>query len=119
MSNSDDPPSSDRAAAEDSPEELADKLNRETGVLPWQDLVRYFARGVMVKVDASLDLVEVAASVTNDDTARFTQWMEAGKIQRASDDDARDWNMREPEFWCVVTAPWVLVQESRGDYTLH
>jgi hypothetical protein len=25
--------------------------------------------------------------------------------------DAEDWHARQPQFWAVVVAPWVLVQE--------
>lgn len=86
-------------------------LNRETGILAWQELVRFFARGVVVKVDKSLDLVEVGACVSADDTAAMQAWLDASLVSRASDDDARDWTERQPDFWCLVTAPWVLVQE--------
>jgi hypothetical protein len=27
--------------------------------------------------------------------------------------DAEDWHARQPQFWVVVVAPWVLVQEVR------
>ena len=86
-------------------------LNRETGVLAWQELVRFFARGVVIKVDKSLDLVDVGERVSADDTAAMQSWLDASLVSRASDDDARDWTERQPEFWCLVTAPWVLVQE--------
>ena len=89
----------------------SDKINRETGVLAWHELARFFARGVVIKVDQALDLVEVGRSVSMDDTEAMQTWLDARLVSRASDDDARDWSKREPEFWCLVTAPWVLVQE--------
>ena len=92
---------------------LADRLNQETGVIPWSELVRHFARGVVIHVSAQLDLIEAATCLIQDDAAQLEQWTSEGKVRRASDDDARDWTKREPEFWCVVTAPWVLVQEKR------
>ena len=90
---------------------LADRLNQETGIIPWSELVRHFARGVVIHVSARLDLIDAAVCLIEDDAARLAQWTNEGKVRRASDDDARDWTKREPEFWCVVTAPWVLVQE--------
>lgn len=89
----------------------ADQLNRETGVLAWQELVRFFARGVVIKVHQELDLVDVGHSMSIDDTATMQSWLDAALVSRASDDDARDWNQRQPEFWCLVAAPWLLVQE--------
>ncbi len=92
---------------------LVDRLNQETGVIPWSELVRHFARGVVISVSDRLDLIEAAVCLIEDDAATFKQWVDDGKVRRASDDDARDWTVREPEFWCVVSAPWVLVQEKR------
>lgn len=99
----------------DDSESLTDELNRETAVIAWSDLIRHFARGVVINVTAELDLVDTAAHMARDDAQSIQHWLEAGLMRRASDDDARDWTRREPEFWCVVTAPWVLVQEKPAE----
>lgn len=91
--------------------ELRRQLNGETGKLDWNELARHFARGVVIQVAQDLDLVEVAASFVKDDKTAMEAWLAAGQIARASTEDAIDWNMRQPIFWAVVTAPWVLVQE--------
>lgn len=88
-----------------------DALNLETGVIGWSELVRHFARGVVINVSVQLDLVDAAACLARDDTDQLQCWLDADVVRRASDDDARDWTNREPDFWCIVTAPWVLVQE--------
>ncbi|MGQ7845071.1 DUF2288 domain-containing protein [Granulosicoccus sp. 3-233] len=106
MSNSDD-------TAQEA--DLSESLNGETAIIAWSELVRHFARGVVIHVTAELDLVETAASVARDDTSAVQSWLESGLMRRASDDDARDWTEREPDFWCVVTAPWVLVQEKQPE----
>lgn len=101
--------------------ELSDeaKLNLETGVIDWTELVRHFARGVVIKVESGMDLVEVADCLAKDDTKQLQAWLEAQTVARASDDDARDWTARSPQFWCIVTAPWVLVQEQADQPTVH
>jgi len=91
--------------------DLHTRINSETGVLAWSELVRFFARGVVIKVAAELDLVDVGQSFARDDSKRVESWLENSLLARASDDDARDWTQREPEFWTLVAAPWVLVQE--------
>ena len=95
--------------------DLDERINLETGVIAWSELVRHFARGVVLVVENPLDLVDVAACLACDDTQLLEGWLNSGKVRRASDDDARDWTAREPEFWCTVTAPWVLVQEKFAD----
>jgi len=96
-----------------------EKLNLETGLVGWSDLVRHFARGVVIKVIEGRDLVEVGRVLATDDTKQLELWLDDGTVARASDDDARDWSTREPEFWCLVAAPWVLIQEFATDTTVH
>ena len=91
--------------------DLKTRLNLETAVIGWSELVKHFARGAVIHVNGEVDLVDAAACVIEDDTAKLQDWLDNGSVSRASDDDARDWTVREPDFWCVVTAPWVLVQE--------
>jgi len=96
-----------------------DRLNLETGVIEWSELVRHFARGVVIKVESGRDLIEVADCLAKDDTEQLKKWLDDQSVARASDDDARDWTARKPLFWCVVTAPWVLVQEKTDQITVH
>ena len=88
------------------------KLNAETGRLRWPELQRHFARGAVLKVAPGLDLVEIAVAIAQDDRAAVEGWLESGVLSRASDADAMDWLERDPVFWAVVAAPWVLVQET-------
>jgi len=90
---------------------LHDQINSETAIISWSDLVRHFARGVVLKVSDDIDLIDAASSLAQDNVEQVQAWLDSKKLARASDDDARDWTSREPDFWCVVTAPWVLVQE--------
>jgi hypothetical protein len=98
----------------ESDELLRAKLNAETGKLAWAELERHFARGVVVRVDGDLDLVEVALAMARDDGARVATWLDSGRVARASSDEARDWHGRQAVFWAVVAAPWVLIQEVSG-----
>jgi hypothetical protein len=87
------------------------QLNGETGKLTWKELERHFARGAVIRVAPGLDLVEVAVRIAHDDKPTIEAWMHDGRIKRAATEDALDWNQRQPIFWAVVVAPWVLVQE--------
>ncbi len=91
--------------------DLETHLNLETAVISWSELVKHFARGAVIRVGNDVDLIAAAIVLAEDDAATLKEWMDRGSVDRASDDDARDWTAREPDFWCVVTAPWVLVQE--------
>lgn len=102
-------------SADDQQIDIEQKLNSETAIIAWSELVRHFARGVVINVGAQLDLLDVAECLARDDTEQLQVWLDTGRLERATDDNARDWTIREPQFWCVVTAPWVLVQECDSD----
>ncbi|MGD8526152.1 MAG: DUF2288 domain-containing protein [Thioalkalispiraceae bacterium] len=92
-------------------EELHQALNLETAQISWTELQRQFASGRLIKVSNELDLVKTAMKFVRDDKQAIEKWIEAGQIHPATDDDARLWNEKQADFWSVVVAPWVLVQE--------
>lgn len=89
---------------------LRTKLNLETARLSWTELARYFAGGRLVRVDADLDLLEVAEAMAEDHSARVGRWLEAGAVASVSDEEARRWQAADAQLWAVVIKPWVLVQ---------
>lgn len=90
---------------------LRAKLNLETAQLAWPELERHFARGDVIKVAPGMDLVDTALHIAENNTATVQAWLAEGRIGRAELADAEDWHARQPMFWAVVVAPWVLVQE--------
>lgn len=68
------------------------KLLGETAQITWAELQPFFARGALLSVQPGEDMVGVALAM-------------------AENDQAQDWQARDPLLWAVVVAPWVLVQE--------
>ncbi|MEN9423895.1 MAG: hypothetical protein RL122_1278 [Pseudomonadota bacterium] len=90
---------------------LKDRLNLETARITWSELERYFASGKVIHVAATLDLIEVATSIAEDNAAAVKQWMEAQQVDVLNDATALQWVEQQPDnLWAVVLAPWVLVQ---------
>ena len=96
------------------PDELYthDLLNAQTARIGWTELARYFARGLVVCLAPGEDLVAVAELLIDDNSKRLEKLYEDGLLHRALDEDAIRWQEENTEFWAVVVAPWVLVQES-------
>ena len=90
---------------------LFHKLNQETGKINWLELQRHFARGIVIVVDPDLDLVKIAEQVSEDQGEIIKSLLDAAKISHATDEDAIRWNTQNQDFWAIVIAPWVLVQE--------
>lgn len=93
-----------------SAEELRQTLNIESGKLEWTELQIHFARGNVVVIDGSLDLIKVSEKFVKDDKIAIETWMNKNKIWRSTDKDAIQWQETNPIFWAVVVPPWVLVQ---------
>jgi hypothetical protein len=90
---------------------LRAKLNLETAQLKWAELERHFARGSVIKVAVGTDLIDAALGIAENHATTVQAWLDDGRIARAEMVDAEDWHTRQPAFWAVVVAPWVLVQE--------
>ncbi len=96
-------------------EKLRTKLNTQTGKVLWPEIQRCFARGVVLVVAHHADLLKIAADIVRDNQAVVEDCLAVGELKRASIEDARSWQERDPLFWAVVAAPWVLVQEIEED----
>ena len=92
---------------------LYEHLAGEAGKITWQELQPHFARGIVVAVATSLDLIDVATRFARDESVTVQAWLGQGRVAPVSDDQARQWTASNPLLQAVVVAPWVLVQESR------
>jgi hypothetical protein len=87
------------------------ELLAQTARITWLELEKHFARGVVLRVAADRDLVEVATALANDDKGAVERWLEAQQLMHLDSDTARRWSAGRVELWAVVVAPWVVVQE--------
>jgi len=92
---------------------LRAKLNLETAQLTWSELERHFARGDVIRVAVGVDLIDAALLIAENNAAEAQAWLADGRMARAEMGDAEGWHTRQPIFWAVVVAPWVLVQERK------
>lgn len=106
-----------KSAATDTSSEAANerellraKINMETAKMPWAELQRYFAAGMVIVVSDSLDLVEVAARIAEDDKESVAQWVAEKRVAQISDSLAQAWSDADALLWTVVVKPWILVQ---------
>lgn len=89
---------------------IEQQLNLQTAKISWHELERFFATGKAVYVDASLDLIEVASAVHNDDATQIQALMNKGTFAAVTDAQALAWHDTNTAMWAVVVSPWVLVQ---------
>ena len=94
-----------------SDEELRAHLHGETSKLPWIDLEKHFARGVVFKVANGTDILDVAIVMSRDDKNTLENWINDKIVTGAEIEDAKKWHETSASLWTVVVAPWILVQE--------
>lgn len=82
----------------------------QTARIEWAELAPLFARGQVVVVDSSLDLVDVAVAVATDNKSLVAQWMQAKQFGLLDTQTALYWSEGTQPLWAVVVNPWVLVQ---------
>ncbi len=87
-------------------------FERELGVIGFHELQKHFAKGILIKVDARLDLIEAAVQIHADNADQIKLWMEQEQLVRAHDEHAEKWLANRTELQAVTVAPWVLVQEN-------
>ncbi len=91
--------------------ELRHTLNSETAPVQWKELEPHFARGVLIRVSPTLDLLNVGVAFSQDKQLQVKGWLVAKEVMVASIAEAKDWAERDPDLWAVVVSPWILVQE--------
>lgn len=86
------------------------KINLETAKIAWSELQRFFAAGQALVVGTELDLTEVALKMSQDDSEYVSGLISTDRIERVSDQQAKEWIEQDAQVWCVVVKPYILVQ---------
>ncbi len=107
-------PNTAKEQADQEQQQLHNKLNMETAPMPWRELLRHFASGIVIVVDNDLDLIQVAACIANDDKPAVKKWMLANQLMKVSDAQAQIWIEQDAVLWAVVVKPFILVQEKKS-----
>jgi hypothetical protein len=93
------------------PSTLYAKLLGETASITWKELQPFFAKGALLWVEPTLDLIAVAQAFAENSEAQVAAWVNSGEVGKVSESKALDLLERDPPLWAVVVAPWVLIHE--------
>ncbi|ROL78400.1 DUF2288 domain-containing protein [Pseudomonas vranovensis] len=95
----------------DQPSTLYAKLLGETAIIEWKALERFWAKGDLIWVEPTLDLIEVAQAMAENRSETFAKWRNAGTVGAVTAEQALDLQSRDPEIWAVVVSPFIVIQE--------
>lgn len=91
--------------------EPREKLHNEVMSSYWEDLAPHQARGALLLLSPTVDLLDVAEAMASDDAARIAAWLKGGQLARVSAAEAEQLEATEDlRFQFVVVQPWVLAQ---------
>ncbi|WP_256576541.1 DUF2288 domain-containing protein [Pseudomonas sp. Irchel 3E20] len=93
------------------PSTLYAKLLGETAPITWKELEPFFAKGALLWVDGSLDLIEAAQAMAQNEADKVAAWLATETLGKVSASRALDLVTRDPQLWAVVVSPWIMVQE--------
>ena len=92
------------------------ELVSATAKIRFMELQRFFAQGKLLLVNPTIDLVEVATMIVNDQSVEINSLIETQKLSIPDDQVAKQWVSDDAVLWCVVVAPFVLVQELTDEH---
>ncbi len=87
------------------------ELEKECAQIPYKELERFFAKGALILVGKSLNIIDVAEVIQEDDSYKLESWIESGQVVRVHDDHAMKWSKDKSNLLAVTMTPWVIVQE--------
>lgn len=89
-----------------------DELIREKIEADWASLRAHLERGGLVVVDSSLDIIDVALKVADDDAATIGQWISNGVLTKPSAVQITHWDADKQKcFNMLIVSPYILIQE--------
>lgn len=91
-------------------DDITQHLNSATAKIAWAEMQRSFAQGRTLYVAASLDLLQVAKAMVQDDKEQVAPWIDAELITSVADEQSAAWLAEDAIVWAVVVPPYVLVQ---------
>ncbi|WGV21530.1 DUF2288 domain-containing protein [Pseudomonas putida] len=90
------------------------KLLGETAIIEWKALERFWAKGDLIWVDPSLDLIAVAEAMAENRSEIFAKWRSDGTVGPVTAEQAQELQSRDPEIWAVVVSPFIVIQMKRA-----
>ena len=87
------------------------ELQQECAPIFYAETQRFFAKGMLVLVAKSSNIIDVALIVQADDSKQLEKLIEQQKVIRVHDEHAIKWSKDNTELLALTAVPWLLVQE--------
>lgn len=90
---------------------MREQLAAALGNVFFSDLRAHLARGAVVVLDPTLDILDVGEAVVADDKTKVASWIENGLLRKPSLLELETWSAIKDDRWqSLIVAPFVLVR---------
>ena len=91
---------------------LRAELEKSLGPAEWSLIRKQMAKDTVIVVASTLELIDVALAVAQNEESRVKVWIESGEITKPDLEMLSNWE-KTPDrtFLCVVVHPFVLIQK--------
>jgi hypothetical protein len=92
-------------------EELAKTLDSAE----WAWLKPHLERDALILVSSSLDLLQIAVEVAENQRVKIQDYLNAGSLSKPTSVQIESWNqISDKKFQVIIVRPFVLIQEALG-----
>ena len=95
-------------------EDQKEQLRKTLDQAEWSWVKPHALRDSVIVVEGSLDLLEVAFSVANNQVAQMKVWIDQGLIRKPTTHEISEWDQNPSQkFQSIIVQPFVLIQLSQ------
>lgn len=92
--------------------QLKESLSKDVADITWKDLQPHAKRDAIIVIKDELDLPEVAAAISEDNTASVQGWISSQSIAKPTEKQLTEWNKDlTKQFTALIVQPFVVVKE--------
>lgn len=93
--------------------QLKESLSKDVADITWKDLQPHAKRDAIIVIKDELDLPEVAAAISEDNTSSVQSWISSQSIAKPTTEQLTEWNKNlSKQFTALIVQPFVVVKES-------
>ena len=90
---------------------IRDSFQQDLAAVAWRELRIHLQRDAIIVVGPSLDLIDTAVAVADDDTNRVQEWMTDGLIGKPEKEQLEVWEADlDRSFQMLIVQPYILIQ---------
>jgi hypothetical protein len=91
--------------------DLKSQIAEEVANIDWKDLIPHAQRDALILIDCSLNLLDVAVAIANNDVSAVQSWIGNKLIHKPTVEELSEWNIEpEKKFTATIVQPFVLAK---------